>query len=129
MPYSIQANGDLVDVSLSGRLDYETIRGMLDELAEMATAALPARLNVLVDETDASPGLLGPREIRSWIERWKRAELMEGRLAVVAPSMVMFGLNRMAQGLAGSDADQHLAVFRTRDDAMLWLLGPATSDG
>jgi hypothetical protein len=60
-------------VILSGRLDYETITGMLDELAELAAAALPARLNVLVDETDARPGLLGPSEVRRWIDRWKRA--------------------------------------------------------
>jgi hypothetical protein len=107
---------------LSGRLNYETIVGMLDELAELAAAALPERLKVLVDETEASPGLLGPREIRSWIDRWKRAELVEGRLAVIAPTAVMFGLNRMAQGLSGSNAEQHLAVFKTRDAAMDWLL-------
>jgi hypothetical protein len=125
MPYSIHAKADHVEVVLSGRLNYATIMGMLDELAELAAAALPARLNVLVDETDASPGLLGPSEIRRWIDRWKRAELLEGRLAVIAPTMVMFGLNRMAHGIAGSDADNHLAVFKNRDDAMSWLLGIA----
>jgi len=125
MPYSVQANADHVEVVLSGRLNYETIVGMLDELAELAIAALPERLNVLVDETDASPGLLGPSEVRSWIDRWKRAELMQGRLAVIAPTMVMFGLNRMAQGLAGADAENHLAVFRNRDDAMRWLVDAA----
>jgi hypothetical protein len=126
MPYTIHAGADHVEVVLSGRLNYETIGGMLAELAELALAALPARLNVLVDETDATPGLLGPREIRKWIEGWKRAELMHGRLAVVAPTLVMFGLNRMAQGLAGDDAEEHLAVFKTRDDAMSWLLSRET---
>jgi hypothetical protein len=125
MPYSIHSNADHVEVVLSGRLNYETIVGMLDELAELATAALPARLNVLVDETDASPGLLGLSEIRSWIDRWKRADLLQGRLAVIAPTMVMFGLNRMAQGIAGDDADDHLAVFKNRDEAMSWLHGAA----
>ena len=104
MPYTIHADADHVEVVLSGRLNYETIAGMLAELAELALAALPARLKVLVDETDATPGLLGPREIRNWIDGWKRAELMQGRLAVVAPTLVMFGLNRMAHGLAGADA-------------------------
>jgi hypothetical protein len=122
MPFSIQAQAEYVEVVLSGRLNYETIVGMLDELAELAAVALPERLKVLVDETEASPGLLGPREIRSWIDRWKRAELVEGRLAVIAPTAVMFGLNRMAQGLSGSNAEQHLAVFKTRDAAMDWLL-------
>jgi hypothetical protein len=123
MPYTIQAGADHVEVVLAGRLNYETIAGMLAELAELANAALPARLNVLVDETDATPGLLGPREIRNWIAGWRRAELMHGRLAVVAPTLVMFGLNRMAQGIAGAEAEGHLAVFKERDAAMSWLLG------
>jgi hypothetical protein len=126
MPYSIQARPDHVEVVLSGRLNYETIVGMLDELSVIAAAAKPDRLKVLVDETDASPGLLGPTEIRSWISRWKRAELMQGRLSVIAPSAVMFGLNRMAQAISGSDADHHLGVFRNRDDAMRWLLDHAS---
>jgi hypothetical protein len=126
MPYTVHADADYVEVVLSGRLNYETIAGMLAELAELAVAALPARLNVLVDETDATPGLLGPREIRNWIEGWKRAELMRGRLAVVAPTLVMFGLNRMAHGFAGDDAEGHLAVFRNRDAAMSWLLSRRT---
>jgi hypothetical protein len=125
MPYSIQARPDHVEVVLSGRLNYETILGMLDELSVLAAAAQPERLKVLVDETDASPGLLGPSEIRSWIARWKRAELMQGRLSVIAPSPVMFGLNRMAQAISGAEVENHLRVFRNRDDAMRWLLDQA----
>lgn len=123
MPYTIDAHADHVEVVLGGRLTYETIAGMLADLAELARAALPERLKVLVDETDANPGMLGPREIRNWVDGWKRAELMHGRMAVVAPTLVMFGLNRMAQGLAGDAADGHLAVFKNRDDAIVWLLG------
>jgi hypothetical protein len=125
MPYSIQARPDHVEVVLSGRLNYETIIGMLDELSVLAAAAQPERLKVLVDETDASPGLLGPSEIRSWIARWKRAELMQGRLSVIAPSPVMFGLNRMAQAISGAEMENHLGVFRNRDAAMRWLLDQA----
>src|ERR1700730_726378 len=98
MPYTIVRGDDLVDVTLVGRLSYETIAAMLEELDELATAMLPVYLNVLVDETNASPGLLGLGEIRMWVDRWKRAAVKQGRIAVVAPSLVMFGLNRMAQG-------------------------------
>jgi hypothetical protein len=127
MPYTINSEGDPVEVTLAGRLSYETIAAMLEELDALATAALPVRLKVLVDETDARPGLLGFAEIRRWVDHWKRAAVKQGRIAVVAPTWVMFGLNRMAHGLAGADSDEHLAVFRDRDAAMDWLLQAGTS--
>jgi hypothetical protein len=77
---------------------------------------------VLIDETDAGPGLLNPLDIRKWIDRWRTATALKaGRIAVVAPTFVMFGLNRMAQGFAGSDSTDHLAVFRERAAAVEWL--------
>jgi hypothetical protein len=129
MPYTIICGDDLVEVTLAGRLGYETIAAMLEELDALAIARLPAYLKVLVDETDASPGLLGLLEIRRWIDRWKRGAVKHGRIAVVAPSLVMFGLNRMAQGVAGADSDEHLAVFRDRDAALTWLLGARIASG
>jgi hypothetical protein len=129
VPYSIDSAKQVVEVTLSGRLSYESIAAMLEDLAALATAALPERLAVLIDETNASPGLLGVNEVRNWITRWKSAtSLREGRIAVVAPSLVMFGLNRMAQGLARDETVGHLAVFKSRDVAMEWLLArPARS--
>lgn len=126
MSYTITSDDHHVEVTLSGRLGYDSIAGMLTELDALANAALPATLTVLVDETEASPGLLNPLDIRRWIDNWKQAAaLKQGRIAVVAPTLVMFGLNRMAQGVAGSEADEHLAVFRDRAAAEAWLRGPA----
>jgi hypothetical protein len=122
VPYTIRSDEHHVEVALSGSLGYETIAAMLEELDGLATAALPALLKVLIDETDAGPGLLNPLDIRKWIDRWRRATALKaGRIAVVAPSFVMFGLNRMAHGLAGSDSTDHLAVFKERDAALAWL--------
>lgn len=126
MSYTITSTGQTVEVALSGRLGYDAIAAMLTELEALANAALPAPLSVLVDETEASPGLLNPLDIRRWIDNWKQAAaLKQGRIAVVAPTLVMFGLNRMAQGLAGGDSDAHLAVFRDRAAAEAWLHGLA----
>ena len=124
MSYTINAATDLVEVSLIGRLAYETIGAMLEELDALAVAAAePTSLRVLIDESDASPGLLSIQEIRSWIDRWKRSvALKQGRIAVIAPSMVMYGLNRMAQGFSGNAYEGHLAVFRDRGAAIGWLL-------
>src|ERR1700733_923441 len=122
MSYTIASDGHEVEVMLSGRLGYDTIAAMLTELDALANTALPATLAVLVDETEASPGLLNPLDIRRWVDRWKQATaLKRGRIAVIAPTLVMFGLNRMAQGLAGSESDEHLAVFRDRAAAETWL--------
>jgi hypothetical protein len=122
VPYTITSENHHVEVTLSGRLGYDTIAAMLTELDALANAALPVTLAVLVDETDASPGLLNPLDIRRWIDNWKLATALKaGRIAVVAPTLVMFGLNRMAQGLAGGESDEHLAVFRDRDAAVQWL--------
>jgi hypothetical protein len=124
MSYTINAAKDLVEARLAGKLGYATIRAMLEELDTLAIAAAdPVSLRVLIDESDASPGLLSVHEIRSWIDRWKQsAALKQGRIAVIAPSMVMYGLNRMAHGFAGKDTDGHLNVFRDRDTAVVWLL-------
>ncbi len=120
--YGIHSEDGLVMVSLSGRLDYGTIDALLVELEGMATAALPGELKILIDETDARAGLLGAAEIGKWINRWRGATaLKQGKIAVIAPSLVMFGLNRMAAGVAGSDSEGHLDVFRTREGALEWL--------
>jgi hypothetical protein len=120
--YTIASDDDHVEVTLSGKLGYDSIAAMLTELDALASTALPATLSVLIDETEASPGLLNPLDIRRWIDNWKQAAaLRQGRIAVVAPTLVMFGLNRMAQGLAGGDSDKHLAVFRDRAGAAAWL--------
>ena len=122
MSYTITSHEQHVEARLSGRLDSDTISAMFDELDELATAALPALLTVLVDETGARPGLLNPLDIRNWVDRWRSStSLKAGRIAVVAPTFVMFGLNRMAHGFAGSDSTDHLAVFKERDAALGWL--------
>jgi hypothetical protein len=120
--YTISSDAGLVLVTLAGRLTYETIAAMLEELDELATAGLPDKVNVLIDESDASPGLLRIAEIRRWIARWRKATaLKEGRIAVVAPTIVMYGLNRMAHAVAGAESEGHLEVFRDRGEALAWL--------
>lgn len=120
--YTIHSDAGLVVVTLTGRLTYDTIAGMLEELDDLTTAGLPGKVNVLVDETGASPGLLHIAEIRRWIARWRQAAaLKDGRIAVVAPTIVMYGLNRMAQAIAGDESEGHLEVFRDRGEALIWL--------
>ena len=120
--YTLRRDDGLIMVTLTGRLDFDTISALLDELDGLAVAAFPDLLTVLIDETDARPGLLSAGHVRNWISRWRGATaLKQGRIAVIAPDLVMYGLNRMAQGIAGADSEGHLTVFRSREEALTWL--------
>jgi hypothetical protein len=120
--YAIDSKSDqFVVVTLTGQVRFDTIIALLDELEGLAMGR--RELAVLVDETEASPGLVGGSEIRRMVEHWRRATtLKRGRLAIVAPGLAMYGVNRMAQSFGGEDADGHIGVFKVRDAATEWLL-------
>ena len=126
--YAIDSESDqFVVVTLTGEIKFDTVTALLDELEDLGRQR--RELAVLVDETDATPGLLGVSEIRRMIEHWRRATILRrGRIAVVAPGLAMYGVNRMAQSFGGEDADGHIGIFKGREAATEWLLevGPPT---
>lgn len=106
-------------VKLSGRAQAETIIKLLDELNALAERDPTAR--VLIDETDLGAGLVGPRDVGRIAQAWKKAAALRSiRIAAFATNPVIFGLNRMFQGLA-ADADG-VSVFNDRARAVAWLL-------
>ena len=120
--YAIDSESDpFVVVTLTGRVRFDTIIALLDELEDLGRSR--RELAVLIDETEASPGLVGGSEIRRIVEHWRRATtLKRGRVAIVAPGLAMYGINRMGQSLGGEDAEGHIGVFKVRDAATEWLL-------
>ena len=120
--YAIDPESDpFVVVTLTGRVRFDTIIALLDELEDLGTRR--RELAVLVDETEASPGLVGVSEIRRIVEHWRRATILRrGRIAVVAPGLAMYGVNRMGLGFGGEDAEGHIGVFKVREAATEWLL-------
>ena len=60
----------------------------------------------MIDKLKASPGLSH-----------------RSRIAIYAPSNLVYGVNRMAQAFAGEEWEGRLGVFRTEDGAKRWLLG------
>ena len=120
--YAIDSESDqFVVVKLTGVVRFDTIIALLDELEDLARRRRD--LAVLVDETEASPGLVGGSEIRRMVEHWRQATtLKRGRLAIVAPGLAMYGINRMAQSFGGEDAEGHIGVFKVREAATEWLL-------
>jgi hypothetical protein len=102
-------------VTLTGTSDYDTITGMLRELDQLAP-----RL-IFIDEAQFKPDLLSGIHIQEFAKQWRNAAaLRAARMSVHAPNPVMYGLNRMFQLWAG--AEDKMAVFRDRDEALAWLL-------
>jgi hypothetical protein len=121
--YSIDledSNDDrIVLVKLSGRAQAETIVKLLDELNALAERDPSAR--VLIDETDLGAGLVGPRDIGRIAQAWQKAAALRSiRIAAFATNPVIFGLNRMFQGLA--TGAERVSVFNDRARARAWLL-------
>jgi len=105
---------DGVAVTLSGALRAATILALLNSL-ETAEPAF-----VLIDESELKVGLIGPGDIQRIAHQWSVAKhLRDAAIAVVAPSPVVYGLNRMFQLV--SNADTRLAVFWDRAAALGWI--------
>jgi hypothetical protein len=109
----------VIHVKLSGRARPETIVRLLDE--RHALAERDSSLRVLVDETDLGAGLIGPRDIGRIVQAWPKATALRSvRIAAFTSNPVIYGLNRMFQGLA--DEAERVSVFRDRARAIAWLL-------
>jgi hypothetical protein len=117
-PADSNADG-LILVTLSGRAQADTIVKLLIELNALAQGD-PA-LRVLIDETDLGAGFVGPTDIGRIARAWKNAAaLRKSRIAAFATNPVIYGLNRMFQGLA--DGAERVSVFNDRTRARAWLL-------
>src|SRR5204863_3473788 len=84
-----------------------------------------AELLVLIDESDMKAALLKPNELRAMMDALKASGRLRhrSRIAIHAPSNLVYGVNRMAQAFAGEESHGRLEVFRSEEDAKLWLLG------
>ena len=109
----------IVLVRLSGRAQADSIVKLLVELN--ALAERDPGLRVLIDETDLGAGFVGPSDIGRIADAWRKAAALRSiRIAAFATNPVIYGLNRMFQGLAhGAD---RVSVFNDRARARDWLL-------
>ena len=109
----------IVLVKLSGRAQAETIVKLLQELDALAEREPAVR--VLIDETDLDACFVGPSDIGKIAQAWRKgASLRAIRIAAFATNPVIYGLNRMFQGLA--DGAEGVSVFNDRARARAWLL-------
>ena len=94
---------------------------MFNELERLTTDT--RELRVLIDESDMKATLLTPSELRRMIDALKNSPGLRkrSRIAICAPSPLVYGLNRMAQAFAGKESEGRLEVFRTKESAEVWL--------
>jgi hypothetical protein len=111
---------DVCVVELAGEARYGDLIQLLNRLDVLAESN--PRMAVLIDETGLLPGLIGPPEIRRLARAWGEARhFRTARIAVFAPSPVIFGLNRMVAAFSGREAQ--LRVFSDKASATSWLAG------
>jgi hypothetical protein len=115
----VSKDDGIVLVKLSGRAQAETIIKLLDELN--ALAGREPGVRVLIDETDLGAGFVGPSDIGRIAQAWRAAGALRSiPIAAFASNPVIYGLNRMFQGLA--DGAERVSVFNDRARARAWLL-------
>lgn len=121
--YDLAQRDAYVLVTLRGRPRVGIVRSMFHDLEQLTTEN--AELLVLIDESEMMARLLHPSELREMIDVLKASKGLRerSRIAIYAPSPVVYGMNRMAQAFAGQASEGRLEVFRTADDAETWLLG------
>ena len=76
-------------------------------------------LRVLIDESDLDLELIGFRGIQQIVEAWRKVAVQGISMAVFAPGVMTFGLNRMFVLIAQTE---NVEVFLARPDAIAWLL-------
>jgi hypothetical protein len=109
---------EFLEVTLWGDVSYEMVVALFTDLN--ARARQDAQLRILIDETRLKPALMGYSEIRKVVEFWRTMPgLRIARIAVVAPNLVLYGLNRMFALIANEEG---FNVFIARGDATAWLL-------
>jgi hypothetical protein len=120
--YDLEQRDAYVLVTLRGRPRVGIVRSMFRDLERLTTE--DGELLVLIDESEMLARLLQPSELREMIDLLKGSKGLRqrSRIAIYAPSPVVYGMNRMAQAFAGQASEGRLEVFRTADDAEAWLL-------
>jgi hypothetical protein len=108
-------------VTFRGDATYSDLVDLLERLDAIAVEQPPTR--ILIDETGLKAGLISTTDLRRIASAWGRAEaLKRARIGVVAPSSVVYGLNRMVTIFAR--ADGRIGIFRERSEATSWLARP-----
>jgi hypothetical protein len=121
--YRLVERDDYVHIALRGRPSLNLVESMFADLERLTPD--DGELLVLIDESEMKAVLLGPHELRAMMDALKASAGLRrrSRIAIYAPTNLVYGVNRMAQAFAGEASEGRLEVFRNEDAAKRWLLG------
>lgn len=121
--YEILADRGLCRVTVAGSDTKEEFLERIQTVYE--DPAWSPGLDILLDLSRLDSLPLSTRDVKelarlhsSYADR-----IGDGRLAVVAPARLVFGLARMWQAHAEHRSEREIRVFRERDAAVRWLHG------
>ena len=121
MPHQVHPIIDLgaVVVRFSGRIDYQELQDVLDELPLLPD--FRPHLKLIADFRDCATTMTG-QEVQKLAAYARRSDASWGetRWALLAPDDVIFGLSRMYMALT-EDYQVETHVFRSVDETDDWL--------
>ena len=122
MKYEINEHDDFVEVITSGDADLATFRDFLSDVLSLE-AWVPGT-PLLTNHTELNSGPLTVDDINRIASLAGNARVALGplRLASLVSRDLEFGLARMWEVYVEEKWDGATAVFRSRDDAISWLL-------
>ncbi|MFN3237887.1 MAG: hypothetical protein ACE37D_12610 [Pseudomonadales bacterium] len=117
MTFTMEKNGIVHVLRLSGLVDLEVMKAAGSAVAEVRSAL---RLWVFENATVE----LSQEDIRAVSEHASQQKNVPRKIAIVAPSDLIYGLSRMYGVVRESAASNTLEIrpFRSEHEAMAWLL-------
>ena len=121
MEYEIRYSDGYFKVALTGTANVDGFGMYFQELLHHPRWTQNSL--VLLDETSLNAHSISPHELRSLAIKCcgRREKIGHSKFAVFTTSDLIFGFNRMFQAFAEDGLDAKISVFRTRDDALVWL--------
>jgi hypothetical protein len=120
----IQVNADesreLVEIVFTGEVTGSEFAELMEKYFHEPSSALPLGLFDLSDVTIVDVAAGSVREAARRAEQYVDSRLEGGKLAIIAPRDLLFGMARMYEILRG-DSPVEVRVFRERDEAESWL--------
>lgn len=122
MDFSIVPRDAYLEVSFSGRPTPEDYNKYFDALFEHD--AWKSGMSVLTDNTDLDARDVTAQEVRDIADvcTQRSSELGAARTAILVENDLEYGMVRMWSVFVEGEWDVELAIFRTRNEAIEWLL-------
>ena len=122
VPHSIQTDAErnIALVTLSGDIFIDDVSALFQEIQERFTGQAYSAL-IDISAADLHGDTATVRKVANF-------ERIFVRLAICAPSPVLYGMARAYEAFSQLYRDRRVAVFRSHSDALRWLMSAAANN-